>query len=352
MAHLIDTSNARNNIAYVGETPWHSLGKRKSPDEPFETWAADAGLAHKVEESVVMFSAPTALDNGVLDLVKTFPGKRVLYRSDTLAPLSVVSKDYKIVQPSVVLAFFEALCQHNGFDMEVAGALDGGKRVWALAKVNDGAPVIGHDVVQPYVLLATSYDGTMATIAKLTSVRVVCQNTLSFALTEADAEQAEADKRGKAPSNIVRVSHSDTFDPNEARLDLGIAITSFDKFLIETRALAKRQVNEAFTTAFLKMLLPPVVSVKTQKDGTKIVTPGNVEEGRAFRQIMDLFKGEAIGSGLPEANGTAYGLLQAVTQHVDWQRGRTDNSRISSAWFGTGAALKDRAFSLLKEAVS
>lgn len=352
MAHMIDTTNARNNIAYVGETPWHSLGKRKNPDEAFETWAADAGLAHEVKDAPVLFTAAAESEDGIREIVKPFPGRRVLYRSDTLAPLSVVSKDYKVVQPSTVLAFFEALCQHNGFDMEVAGALDGGKRVWALAKVNDGAPVIGHDVVQPYVLLATSYDGTMATIAKLTSIRVVCQNTLSMSLAEADAEKAGAEKNGKAPSNVVRVAHTDTFDPKEARLDLGIAINSFDKFLIQTRALAKRQVNDTFTVAFLKMLLPPVVSVKTQRDGSKIVTPGNIEEGRAFRQIMGLFRGEAMGNNLPEANGTAWGLLNAVTQHVDWQRGHTDNSRMSSAWFGTGGALKDKARDLLLEVVS
>lgn len=346
MAHMIDTSNARNNIAYVGETPWHNLGKIKLATDSFATWAADAGLAHKVMDAPVLFAVG---DEG--NDVRRFTGKRVLYRSDTLAPLSVVSKDYKIVQPATVLAFFEALCQHNGFTMEVAGSLDGGKRIWALAKVNDGAPVIGHDLVKPYVLLATSYDGTMATIAKLTSIRVVCWNTLSFALSEADAEQREAAKKGSA-SSVVRVSHSADFDPEEARLDLGIAFNSFEKFLIDTRKLAKLQVNKAFCVEFLKELLPQPVSVTTAKDGAKIVQPGNIEDSRGFRQIMDLFRGEAMGANLPEANGTAFGLLNAVTQHVDWQRGRTDNSRMSSAWFGQGNALKDNAFKLLMQVVA
>lgn len=345
MAHMIDTSNARNNIAYVGETPWHSLGQRLQPGQPINVWAEQAGLAHKVEEAPVLFRTDKS---GAMESIAPFKGKRVLFRSDTLKPLSVVSEGYRVVQPSTVLQFFEALCQHNQFTMETAGALDDGKRIWALAKVGEGDAVVGSDQVKPYVLLATSYDGTMATIAKLTSVRVVCHNTLSFAA----GTHGNADAEKEAGSSVVRVSHSSDFDPEECRLDLGIAFDGFERFLIDARRLAKRQVNDTFTTAFLKALLPPVVSVKTNKDGTKTVTPGNIEDSRGFQQIMGLFRGEAMGHGMAGAGGTAWGLLNAITQHVDWQRGRTDNSRMSSAWFGAGNALKDKAHKMLLEVIS
>lgn len=344
MTHMIDMSNSRANIAFVGETPWHSLGHALPPDQPLEVWAQQAGLAHKVEEAPVQFNHGRG--DGTIDSLATFKGKRVLYRSDNLKPLSVVSDGYQVVQPDTVLRFFEALCKHNQFTMETAGALDDGKRIWALAKVGEGDAVIGGDQVKPYVLLATSYDGTMATIAKLTSVRVVCHNTLSYAAGTHGSTEADAG------SSVVRVSHSATFDPNECRLDLGIALDGFERFLIQARRLAKQPVNEAFTTAFLKRLLPAAVSVKTAKDGTKTVTPAEITESRAFRQIMGLFQGEAMGAGLPGAGGTAWGLLNAITQHVDWQRGRTDNSRMSSAWFGAGNALKDKARDLLLEVVS
>jgi hypothetical protein len=112
------------------------------------------------------------------------------------------------------------------------------------------------------------------------------------------------------------------------------------------RKLAKRKVNTAFATEFLKLLLPPAVSVETVK-GVKVVKPKPVEETRGFRQIMALFQGEALGASLTDANGTAWGLLNAVTQHVDWQRGRSDDSRMTSAWFGEGEALKNRARDIL-----
>lgn len=348
MAHMIDESNARANIAYVGETPWHGLGQALQPGQPIETWAEAAGLAHTVLEAPVLYN--DAGCSGEIDKLKTFDGQRVLFRSDTRKPLSIVSKGYQIVQPATVLQFFEALCRHNGFAMETAGSLDGGKRIWALARVSEGAPVIGHDVVRPYVLLATSYDGTMATVAKLTTVRVVCHNTLT--MSNARDERTESEKAGRSQASVVRVSHSAAFDPEEARLDLGIAFSAFDRFIIETRLLAKQRVDDRFCTEFLRSLLPPAVKTETAKDGTKVVKPGNIEDSRAFQQIMGLFRGEGMGSGLAGSSGTAWGLLNAITQHVDHQRGRTPNSRLSSAWFGQGEALKNKARDLLLEVVA
>lgn len=344
--HMIDESNEQANIAYVNEVPWHGLGQNLEEGQPIEVWAKAAGLSHSVIAGVVQYHCIND-DEGA---TRQFPKRSVLYRSDTGKPLSVVSNQYKIVQPLEVLDFIHKLTEHNGFTMETAGSLDGGKRIWALARVSDGATVVGQDVVRPYVLFATSYDGTMATTAKLTTVRVVCHNTLSMSVGysgPAGGIKGEADTE----HGTVRVYHSKTFNPEAVRLDLGIAHSAFDKFLIESRRLAKRQVGKTFATEFLKTLLPAGVKTEVVK-GEKIVTPIPVEETKAFDQIMSLFRGEALGSGLSEANGTAWGLLNAITQHVDHQRGRSADTRMGSAWFGGGNALKDKAHKLLLEVVS
>lgn len=165
MAHMIDNSTGMNAIAYVGETPWHELGQRMTAGASIEEWRKQAGLDWEIETSPVRF---TAKGNEAV-----MPDRQVLYRSDTNAALSVVSTDYKIVQPSAVMDFFAQLSEIGGFELEVMGALSGGKRIWGLAKVGDGANVIGQDEVRPYILLATGYDGMMATNAKFTAIRVV-----------------------------------------------------------------------------------------------------------------------------------------------------------------------------------
>ncbi len=94
------------------------------------------------------------------------------------------------------------------------------------------------------------------------------------------------------------------------------------------------------------------MSVKTEKDGRRTVTPVPAEETTTFQTILDLFKGNAIGSGLPESSGTAWQLLNSVTQHVDHISGRSPDSRLSSAWFGQGNVLKSRARDLLLAVVA
>ena len=322
MAHELDFSNAQANFAHKGEKAWHGLGQQLEAGQSIEVWAKAAGLSHTVERSTVQYQA-----GGIL---LPHAGRDVLYRSDTNAPLGVVGKDYNIVQPADVLDFFARLAENNNFELETAGALSGGKRIWAMAKVNDGATIVGQDVVKPYVLLATSYDGTLATTARFTSVRVVCSNTLGYASAEA--------------GDTVRINHSKAFSAKDAALDLGIAINGFEKFLIDSRRLANQQVNSTFAVQFLKTLLPISMSTKTV-NGIKVQEQVPVEKTKAFQSIMALFNGQAIGNELPEAEGTAWGLLNAVTEHVD--HGLNQNA----AWFGYGNSLKNKARELLMDVV-
>lgn len=320
MAHELDFSNSQANFAHKGEKAWHGLGQQLEAGQPIEVWAKAAGLSHTVNRATVQYDT----ESGMMAHAE----KNVLYRSDTMAPLGVVSNDYNIVQPADVLDFFARLAENNNFELETAGSLSGGKRIWAMAKVNDGATIIGQDVVKPYVLLATSYDGTLATTARFTSVRVVCSNTLGYASAES--------------GDTVRINHSKAFSAKDTALDLGIAINGFEKFLIDSRRLAAKEVNSTFAVQFLKTLLPISMSTKTV-NGIKAQEQVPVEKTKAFQSIMALFNGQAIGNELPEAEGTAWGLLNAVTEHVDHSLNQ------NAAWFGYGNALKNKARDLLIE---
>lgn len=337
MAHMIDTTTGRAAIAYVGEAPWHKLGKALTRGASMETWEREAGLNFKVERGDVFTThAPTGQIIG-------YPERSVLYRGDTFKPLSVVSKWYQVVQPAEILNFFAELVKHNSFELETAGVIDEGRRVWALARVNDGQCILDSDMIRPYVLLATSYDASMSTTAKFTSVRVVCHNTLTMAAGYAGQGQTEDD----ADISVVKVPHSAKFDAKEVRLDLGIVFDQFERFMATTRKLARQQVNATFAAAFLKALLPPATEPKPDAKRT----PKTLEESKAYKEIMALFNGGAIGSDLPEAKGTAFGLLNSVTEYVDHHRGSED-TRLSSAWFGAGEGLKNKALQLLTDTVA
>lgn len=317
--HMIDTTTGRAAMAYVGQKPWHSLGQELTPGASIEQWTQEAGLGYTVLESPVLYRTPAVTE------LQAWPNRKVLHRSDTGAPLAVVSDGYRVVQPAEIMGFFGKLADIGGFELETAGALSDGRRVWALARVNDGANIVDGDLVRAYVLLGTSYDGTMATVGKFTNIRVVCNNTIVQALGN--------------EGHTVRVLHSERFDPDAVRLELGIVADQWERFLLQARKLAGVPMDKMQADEFVQALLEPYHTSKLELNETK-----------AYKRIMDLFVNRwAIGSDIPGVADTRWGMLNAVTEMVDHERGRNANTRIESAWFGTGAALKLRALELLTD---
>lgn len=304
-------------MAYVGEKPWHGLGNSLPPGLPLEVWAKQAGMDWTIEESEVRFIT----GNNGIGAINAFPDQKVLYRSDSKKPLSVVSKRYHVVQPSEILEFYRGLTEVGGFQLETAGVLKEGKKFWALARTGHTATMRGWDRVDGYLLLATACDGTLATTAQFTSIRVVCNNTLTISLGESNG--------------AVKVPHRTQFDANAVKRQLGIAVSSWDGFVTRMKALtecrvAPNQVEE---------LLSRVLTYPAQ-DGKDAA----VNES-ALKIVQGLYAGAGRGALLPSSNGTAWGVLNSVTEFVDHhRRARSDDNRRDAAWFGQGAQIKQRAW--------
>jgi phage/plasmid-like protein (TIGR03299 family) len=313
MAHMIDLSNNRDNMAFVGETPWHGLGVSMPQGASLLEWRRQAGLEWEAKRATVLFKeADGTLHSG---------DSEVIYRSDTRKQLGVVTSRYKPVQPAQVVDFFKGLCEDNGFSMETLGGLDGGKRIWALARTGESFRLMGQDVVDSYVLLATSFDGTMATRAQFTSVRVVCQNTLSMAVNA---------KGG----NFVSVTHSADFNAKFVKTDLGIYQDSFKQMEEQAGLLAEKALNKSQAYRFLIDVFAGE-EAKIEDLSTRMVN--NIEK------VYQLFAGRGMGADYRAAKGTMWGLVNAVTETVDHHQGYKADARLRSAWFGQGDALKTKA---------
>lgn len=313
MAHLIDS------MAYVGETPWHELGNALPAKQPIEVWAEKAGMDWQILETPVCFMAEKA---GSLGSIKTFPEQKVLYRSDSHKPLSVVSDRYQVVQPREVLEFYRDLTEISGYELETAGVLKEGRKFWALARTGKETVLKGSDCVKGYLLLATSCDGTLATTATPTTIRVVCNNTLSIALNGA--------------TSAIKVPHRTSFDAQAVKKQLGIAVAQWDSFMYRMRTLSERKVksHEALNY-FLRVLC--------NSDTAQDTGRGLVNE-RALKKVQAMYEGHGRGAELDAAKGTAWGLLCSITEYVDHEkRSRGPEYRLDSAWFGQGAVLKQRA---------
>jgi phage/plasmid-like protein (TIGR03299 family) len=302
-------------MAYVGETPWHGLGQALEAGADIDTWRKAARMDWKISRSRVRFGE--GVNSGI------YEGAHVLFRSDTKSPLGIVSPKYKTVQPAEVLEFFRDLTESQGYVLNTAGTLFDGKRFWALAKVGDDAVVMGEDRVGGYLLLSTSCDGTLATTAKFTTVRVVCNNTLSMALS-----------KSAASANTFTLKHTSKFDAAAAKASLGLAAGQFGVFMQHARALAKINVSSMRAAEFTESLLAD----------TKTVLGEDVRKSKQYAKIMDLFQNSAMGGTLLGANGTAWGMVNAITEFADHHaRAQTVDARLASAWFGRGDSLKTTA---------
>lgn len=310
MAHELQT------MAYIGNQPWHGLGNKLPSNRSIEVWQKAAGMDWQIEETEVLYS----VSKGVGINLKPNTDNKVLYRSDTHEALSVVSQRYKTVQPKEVLEFYRDLTNAGGFELETAGVLKGGRKMWALAKTGQETTLKGGDKVKGYLLLATSCDGTLATTAQFTSIRVVCNNTLQIAV---------GDRKGS-----IKVPHSTTFDASAVKHELGLGLSSWDTFRVSIDKLSDRNLNKFEAMNYLvEVLGDPALPLNDQPNQ------------KALQSVYNLYSGAGKGSTLLSANGTAWGLLNGVTEYVDHnRRAMSQDHRLDSAWFGVGAAIKAKAF--------
>ena len=340
MAHeLAFKENGQAAMAYIGALPWHGLGQELTKDAPIEIWVKEAGMDYNIVPSRVKFDVPVMTDSTVVNIkpemeTVEYDDRVVLYRGDTRSRLSIVSDQYKIVQPKEILEFFRDLVAHGGMTLETAGVLFGGRNYWAMANTNMATDVIKGDTIKGRLLVTTSCDGTMATTAKFVSERVVCRNTQRIALAEKD---------GAKPT--IKVTHGATFDPAKIKDALGLLDHGWENFILDVRKMAKKKVTDNDTKHFIAslMLTPEQLEAFTKEEELHKRVQSKLD------MIFDMYKGS--GMGATEVTGTLWGAYNAVTEYADHRIGNIADNKLWNSWFGFQENLKNKAFDLALEMV-
>ena len=336
-------SHEVEKMAYVGAKPWHGLGADLPDNASLEIWQSAAGLDWSAVPSPLIAHMPIGdePEEGEEDTRETVavdvPGSRALVRSDNQAVLSVVSKGYKPVQPSEVMEFFNDYVTglDAGFAMETAGCLKGGRKIWGLAKCLDGRFTIGdNDHVDQYLLLATSFDRSLPTIASLTSTRVVCSNTLRVATSD--------------KANQLRITHNRKFEGDMVKEALGLK-DQWDVFAEECAEFNNATVTVDESRKYIaEVLINSNPHKKKEYDDS--LTKMLDGEDELFNRLMEI-RTEAPGQDM--AVGTVWGDLNAITYWADHEIKAKDNdNRWDSACFGRGKRTKEMAYDLAKDLVS
>jgi phage/plasmid-like protein (TIGR03299 family) len=346
MSHELDFSTGRAAIALRGgsASAWHGFGETIEPTDDLDTIVRKAGLEWGVVKAVLSYDWTGS--EGVVKRMD-WSGVNATVRTDTGEALGKVSTGrYHIVQPREVVDFYRAFLSDNGLSIETAGALKGGKIVWALANLGpDFAHIMdGQDKTQGYVRLQTSFDGSRVTSLTPTTIRQVCANT-------------EAMIEGTSDGKQFRVAHTSAFD-DAAKSDLASAFGLMgEQFKVTVdywnTLAAKRVTDQEARDFFLELLEIDPADVEGLDSNGKPRMSGKMRG--ALQALAAGFK-RGPGAGLVSANGTAYGLLNAVTYYTDHAATVRDTAldgesmaRIASSWYGTGAGLKERARAILTD---
>ena len=308
MSHNIET------MAYTNEKPWHNLGHYVADAPNVDRMLKVAKLNWKVERRPILTAEGVEI-----------PGFAALTRDSDNSVLDVVGSRYTPIQNHEAFEFFKEYVEAGDATMETAGSLRGGRYVWGLADLKKSFKLKGKDEVKGYLLVACPHEAGKSFIIKFTTVRVVCNNTLTLAL--------------RGGGNEFRMGHRRAFDETmivRAKETLGIAREQMDQFEETSRTLkAKTLTRDDAIEALADIYQPDAIIADLKRDFDELATP-------TMKRMLD------INEKAPGADPTtAWGLLNAVTYYSDHIASRTDDKRLTNAWLGKTARQKERMLDLL-----
>ncbi len=298
-------------MMYAGAQPWHGLGT-KVEGPALHDWRATMKLA--------------GLDWTVRpeELIVKSDGRPVTHvanvRSTDDAILGVVGPSYEILQNEQAFEWFQPFLETGECTFEAAGSLRFGSRIWALAKIEHADGIVrDDDKVVRYVLLSHAHDGSLAVRVGFTDTRVVCMNTLRAAHTSEG-------------SQLIRIKHTTNVVANlkAIRETMDTVRAGFFSTLEQYRKLADKAINRKDVRRYVELVMDvdPQAELATRTKNTIDAI------------VRNAFKG--VGNN----GSTMWDAYNGVTQYTTWERGRNQDTRLQSLWYGDSAKLNEKALAL------
>lgn len=281
--------------------PWDGLGHKVDKAASTDVWLKNTELDFTAKRSKVIFNTSDSdLSIGESD---------VLWHSNTLKQLGIVTSRYHVVQPKEIIQLYRNIVEAEGWTVEMVGTIDDGKRIWSLTNMGTGFDIAKGDRVDTYLLLSTTYDGKSGTVGKFLGIR----RLTGVAIPMQNGKNAKIGK--------FSIPHKLSLNEKAIRDKLMPYSKVTANFKEQVKQLTKTTITDDEALRFIiDTLEKPGVDVdKLSSRQTNIVI-----------RVLEMFQRQQI----PEANSTAWGLLNALVEHIDYNVGINTNNRIRSAWFG------------------
>lgn len=290
----------------VKERPWHGLGTVVENAPTIKEAIKLAGL-----DWTVSIRPLKTNDEDQLSVTT----HNAVVKDTTKDVLGIVGNSYKPLQNSEAFDFFEPFIDNDMASLETAGSLFNGKKVFILAKINCGlADVAQDDFIENFVLLSNSHDGSQAIRVGFTPIRVVCNNTLSSAISS-------------NASKLIRVKHMGNVVANmeELRETMDLVNKQFLATIEQYRELTKKDINQADLRKYVKQCFSWKPIEQMIKDYDESI---EIEETRSklIKRVEEIFELEPAHK--------VWNAYNAVNSYLNHERGKTLESRYNSTWFG------------------
>jgi len=335
MAHQVET------MAWANDEPWHGLGVEVpatlTPLEMQEAASLDWTVSKRPSYTI---DAPEwSEDVGLIQADKTF---HIVRDSDNQI-LSHCGKDYIPIQNEDVFKFFKRFTEAGHMTMETAGSLKNGGEIWGLAKISEDFELVGEDQIKGYLLINQPHIVGRSMIIKLTPIRVVCNNTLTFALGSAGAS--------------FRIPHVKAFGDEAIRAAeeaLGLSGERMAEFKEAATFLTKKKAKHSDFLEYVGEVYQPTMLADYRRDQElkaqgKLIgeLPPLVENFNKYPNLAVEALKHAPGASLKSSRGTWWGALNAITYVEDHlHESEIPGNTLHSAWFGAAANRKSRALDL------
>ena len=307
---------AIEQMMFVGATPWHGLGNKVEADIGIEDAIVSAGLDWEV---------------GLKDL-QTVDGvpvnHRATYRKTDGSILGVVGPRYTPLQNKDSFDWFQPFLDAGECALHTAGSLHSGQKVWVLAQLNrDNSEIVAGDEVSKFILLSNSHDGTTAIRVGYTPIRVVCANTLAWAHSNTNSQLIRIRHTRSSKSNLENVR--DIMDNINA---------GFEATAEQFRFLASKDFNQADIRRYVKVML----GIEGTIDGDIKTRTRNIMD-----EILALVEGPK--QSATNVRGTWWAAYNGYNEYLNYNKGRTEDNRLDSLWFGANANDNNKALNKAME---
>jgi phage/plasmid-like protein (TIGR03299 family) len=345
MAHQINFNEqtGKDSFFSVKEKAWHNLGQIVQDYPTSEEAIRFAGLDYEVIKSP-MFTKGTGLSVGDNNTVTAYrhmpvPNYYATMRNDNNTVLGVVGKDYQIVQNRDAFSFFDSIVGGDGILYETAGALGKGERIFITAKLPGYIRVGNDDLIEKYLFLTTSHDGSGSITAAFTPIRIVCANTLNAAM--------------QCKTNTIRIRHTANAKQRleQAHKVMGISNT----LALQMESIFNQWAKVRITDSEVKKLIQ--AALVPNKEVLKNLQQGNTEDlSTCFTNMVDSAFDYAMSNDtqrMDTTKGTVFGAYNAVTGYFQNVRSyKDDEAKLKSLLMGgTGQLRTQTAFDLCSDFV-